>query len=83
MCIRDSPRTRSSGGVFSTLGRGVAGLWNGIAHLLGGAVRSVGRAVRDIDPSVRRDGAGLALVAVALVTAAASWFCLLYTSRCV
>ncbi|SMO43866.1 DNA segregation ATPase FtsK/SpoIIIE, S-DNA-T family [Propioniciclava tarda] len=62
--------------MLSTLGRGVAGLWNGIAHLLGGAVRSVGRAVRNIDPSVRRDGAGLALVAVALVTAAASWFAL-------
>ncbi|WP_328828832.1 DNA translocase FtsK [Nocardioides acrostichi] len=49
-------------------------LWLGIAHAVGGATRAIGGAARDLEPEHRRDGAGLLLVAVALVSAAAVWF---------
>ncbi|HSK28219.1 MAG TPA: DNA translocase FtsK 4TM domain-containing protein, partial [Jiangellales bacterium] len=46
----------------------------GLAHLVGGVVRQVGSSARDLDPAHRRDGVGLGLVALALVTAAAVWW---------
>jgi DNA segregation ATPase FtsK/SpoIIIE, S-DNA-T family len=46
----------------------------GIAHALGATARSIGRTARDLDPEHRRDGVGLVLVALAVVTAAAVWW---------
>jgi DNA segregation ATPase FtsK/SpoIIIE, S-DNA-T family len=46
----------------------------GVAHLVGGTVRQIGSSAGDLDPAHRRDGVGLGLVAVALVTAAAVWW---------
>lgn len=46
----------------------------GIAHALGATARSLGRTARDLDPEHRRDGVGLLLVALAVVTAAAVWW---------
>ena len=46
----------------------------GIAHGLGATARSIGRTARDLDPEHRRDGVGLLLVALAVVTAAAVWW---------
>jgi DNA segregation ATPase FtsK/SpoIIIE, S-DNA-T family len=46
----------------------------GIAHALGATARSLGRTARDLDPEHRRDGVGLVLVALAVVTAAAVWW---------
>jgi DNA segregation ATPase FtsK/SpoIIIE, S-DNA-T family len=57
-----------------SLGRGVAALWLGVAHLLGGLVRRIGTTARDLDPAHRRDGAGLGLVGLAVVVAAAVWW---------
>jgi len=51
-------------------------IWRGIARAVGGFVRSLGNVAREVDPALRRDGAGLALLAFALVTAAAFWFTL-------
>jgi S-DNA-T family DNA segregation ATPase FtsK/SpoIIIE len=51
-------------------------VWRGIARVVGGFVRSLGNVAREVDPALRRDGAGLALLAFALVTAAAFWFAL-------
>ena len=48
----------------------------GLAHLLGTMVRSLGSGVRSLDPERRRDGTGLALVALGVVIAAAFWFML-------
>lgn len=59
---------------FHALGRGLAALWRGVAALLGGLVRSIGSGVRDLEPEQRRDGVGLLLVALGLMTAAACWF---------
>ena len=76
---RSNSRTpaRSSGGagsVVRALGRGLAATWRGLATVVGGAVRSVGHGVRDLDPAVRRDSAGLALIACGIVLAAGFWF---------
>jgi DNA segregation ATPase FtsK/SpoIIIE, S-DNA-T family len=56
------------------LGRGLASVWLGVAHLLGAAVRKVGHTARELDPEHRRDGAGLFLIGVAVVVAAAVWW---------
>ncbi|WP_380176753.1 DNA translocase FtsK 4TM domain-containing protein [Kineococcus sp. DHX-1] len=45
-----------------------------VAHLVGGAARRVGTGARDLDPELRRDGAGFALLALAIVVAAREWW---------
>ena len=56
-----------------TCGRAVRATWLMLAKGTGGTARSVGRA-RDIDPGHRRDGLALALLGLAVVIAASSWF---------
>jgi len=56
------------------LGRGVVKVWIGIAHVLGRMVRGIGHGARDLDPEHRRDGAGLFLIGLAVVVAAAIWW---------
>nr|WP_202867194.1 DNA translocase FtsK [Kribbella pittospori] len=56
------------------LGRGVVKIWIGIAHLLGSMVRGIGHGARDLDPEHRRDGAGMFLIGLAVVVAAAIWW---------
>jgi DNA segregation ATPase FtsK/SpoIIIE, S-DNA-T family len=56
---------------------GLAGIWMGLAHAVGWVVRLIGRnaaVARDLDREHRRDGAGLLLIAVAIVLAVAVWF---------
>ncbi len=45
-----------------------------IAHGLGATARSIGRSARDLEPEHRRDGVGLVLFGLAVVTAAAVWW---------
>jgi S-DNA-T family DNA segregation ATPase FtsK/SpoIIIE len=52
----------------------VAAAWLGVAHVMGAAVRKVGHTARELDPEHRRDGAGLLLVGLAVVVAAAVWW---------
>jgi DNA segregation ATPase FtsK/SpoIIIE, S-DNA-T family len=42
--------------------------------VIGGTVRHIGTTARDLDPDHRRDGAGLALIGLAVITAAAVWW---------
>ncbi|MFL1379131.1 DNA translocase FtsK [Nocardiopsis protaetiae] len=49
-------------------------LWKLVAHTVGGAARAVGRSARDLDPDLRRDGAGLLLLAAGVLVAAAVWW---------
>ncbi len=56
-----------------TVGRGARAGWLMVAKGAGSAARSVGRA-HDIEPGHRRDGIALALLGVAVVVAASSWF---------
>ncbi|MBO1029871.1 DNA translocase FtsK 4TM domain-containing protein [Tessaracoccus sp. SD287] len=65
------PARQSQGNPFF---RGVAALWRGLAHLVGNAFRGLGEGVEDIDPQVRRDGQGLFLLGLAIVTAAEFWY---------
>ncbi|MET8232344.1 DNA translocase FtsK [Micromonospora sp. NPDC005298] len=58
------------------VGRAVGALWMGVAHGMGWAVRAAGRqaaSARDLDPEHRRDGAGLLLFGLALLSAVALW----------
>jgi S-DNA-T family DNA segregation ATPase FtsK/SpoIIIE len=54
----------------------VLGVWLGVAHAVGALVRRVGRSARALDPAHRRDGLGLLLLGLALVTAASEWWSL-------
>src|ERR1700721_3502637 len=54
-------------------GRAVRATWLMLAKGTGSTARSVGRA-REIDPGHRRDGIALALLGIAVVIAASSWF---------
>ena len=45
-----------------------------MAHLVGAGVRKVGHTARELDPEHRRDGAGLFLIGLAVVVAAAVWW---------
>ena len=56
------------------LGRGLVAVWLGVAHVLGATVRKIGHTARELDPEHRRDGAGLFLIGLAVVVAAAVWW---------
>ncbi|WP_205473544.1 DNA translocase FtsK [Nocardioides sp. SYSU D00038] len=60
--------------VFDGVFRAVATVWLGIAHAVGAVARSLGHSAREIEPEQRRDGVGLLVVALALVSAGAIWF---------
>jgi DNA segregation ATPase FtsK/SpoIIIE, S-DNA-T family len=52
----------------------ITGVWMALAHTVGTAARAFGRNARDLDPAHRRDGAGLAILGLAIITAAAVWW---------
>jgi len=60
--------------VLGSIGHGLAAFWRGVGHLLGGGVRAIGSGAREIDPALRRDGAGLFLLVIALIVAGQFWF---------
>jgi DNA segregation ATPase FtsK/SpoIIIE, S-DNA-T family len=68
---RNHPSVVTSAG--AGVGRAARATWLMVARGVGGTARSVGRA-HDIDPGHRRDGVALALLGVAVVIAASSWF---------
>ena len=45
-----------------------------MAHVVGATVRKVGHTARELEPEHRRDGAGLFLIGLAVVVAAAVWW---------
>ena len=47
--------------------------WMLIAHALGGAIRFVFRGAKELDPAHRRDGFGLLLIVLALVSVSGVW----------
>ena len=59
------------------VGRALGAAWMGLAHTVGWAMRAAGRqaaTARDLDPEHRRDGAGLLLLGLAILTGVAVWF---------
>ncbi|MEH1054060.1 DNA translocase FtsK 4TM domain-containing protein [Micromonospora sp. CPCC 206171] len=70
-------RTAARPGPTVYLGRAVGALWMGLAHGVGWAVRAAGRqaaSARDLDPEHRRDGAGLLLFGLAILSGVGIWF---------
>jgi DNA segregation ATPase FtsK/SpoIIIE, S-DNA-T family len=55
------------------IGAVVAGVWMGLAHAVGAVARAFGRSARELDPDHRRDGAGLAALAAAILAATVAW----------
>ncbi|WP_197417785.1 DNA translocase FtsK [Mycobacterium sp. GA-2829] len=72
---KPAPRRTASpvGAAGAAVGRGARAGWLMLARGAGSTARSVGRA-REIEPGHRRDGIALALLGIAVVVAAASWF---------
>lgn len=68
---RKNPSAVASAG--TAVGRGVRAGWLMVAKGAGSTARSVGRA-RELEPGHRRDGIALALLGLAVVVAASSWF---------
>jgi len=72
---RPAPRGRApQPSLLATLLRGLVAIWRGLAHGVGSAVRAIGHGARDLDPALRRDGAGLFILGLAVVIAAEFWF---------
>lgn len=57
---------RKTSGVLSAI-------WMFIAHALGGAIRFIFRGAKELDPAHRRDGIGLLLIVLALVSVTGAW----------
>ena len=59
------------------VGRLIGRIWQLLSRLTGTLARAVGRnaaSARELDPAHRRDGAGLAVLAIAVISAVAVWF---------
>ncbi|MFD8483965.1 DNA translocase FtsK [Kitasatospora sp. NPDC059673] len=54
--------------------RALRRIWLGLAHAIGAVFRSYGHGARNLHPEHRKDGVALLLLALALVTAAGTWF---------
>ena len=59
---------------FDTFFRGVAAVWLAVAHGIGAIARGIGHGARDLKPEHRRDGVGLFMFALSVISAAAVWF---------
>src|SRR5258706_136567 len=53
---------------------GIAAVWMELAGGVGYIVRLFGDSARDLDPAHRRDGAGLAVLAAAIIAAGTAWW---------
>lgn len=60
--------------VVGGLARGVAAVWLAIAGMIGALARGIGSSASELEPEQRRDGAGFAIVALAIVVAASVWW---------
>ena len=73
--VSASTRKKASGGGTAPLPiRALQGAWLGVAHATGAGIRRIGNDAHDLPPEHRRDGAGLFLVALALVVAMREWW---------
>ena len=66
-------RTKS-GGIGSSILRGLAAIWRGLAKYLGKSIRFVAKGAKDLDPAHQRDGSAFLLLILAILAAAGTWF---------
>ncbi len=59
---------------FDTVFRAVAAIWLAVAHGIGAVARGIGHGARELEPEHRRDGVGLFIFALSVISAAAVWF---------
>ena len=52
----------------------MAAVWLAVAHGIGAVARGIGHGARDLEPEHRRDGVGLFIFALSVISAAAVWF---------
>ncbi len=71
---RSPKSTRARGGGLPLPLRALRSTWMGAASMTGSAVRRVHRAGQELEPEHKRDGAGFAVIALALVVAAREWW---------
>ena len=68
-------KTRTkSGGIGSSILRGLAAIWRGLAKFLGKSIRFVAKGAKDLDPAHQRDGFAFLLLVLAIMAAAGTWF---------
>ncbi|MGC4895802.1 DNA translocase FtsK [Micromonospora sp. DT31] len=72
---RRPARRRSAAGPSPAafVGRAVNAVWMGLAHTVGWSFRAAGASTRDLDPEHRRDGGGLLLFGLAILSAVGIW----------
>jgi S-DNA-T family DNA segregation ATPase FtsK/SpoIIIE len=68
-----APRSRAKAPAARKSGGGIGKAWGLLGRGVGGMVRTVSR-TKELDPAHRRDGLGLMLIAVAVITAAGVWW---------
>ena len=68
-------KTRSkSGGIGSSILRGLSAIWRTLAKILGKSIRLVAKGAKDLDPAHQRDGFAFLLLIFAILAAAGTWF---------
>ncbi len=65
---------KKASGILGGISRALSGIWRAIAKALGATIRAITKGARDLDPEHQRDGIGLLLLIVALISAATSWW---------
>ncbi|CAB4605575.1 unannotated protein [freshwater metagenome] len=68
-------KTRAkSGGIGSSILRGLSAIWRALAKFLGKSIRLVAKGAKDLDPAHQRDGFAFLLLIFAILAAAGTWF---------
>ena len=70
---RPQKKKSKTGALLQFLARWSKKIWLAFAHLIGWFVRFIGRNARELEPAHRRDGLGLALIALSIVMASGVW----------
>jgi len=71
-------RAKKSGNSPARSGKGLRGtigkIWLAIASAIGGAIRFLLKGAKELDPAHRRDGLGLFIIILSLISSAGIWF---------
>ena len=65
---------KKASGFIGWISRALSSVWRAIAKAFGATIRLITRGARDLDPEHQRDGFGLLLLIIALISAATSWW---------